>query len=353
MNKDLKELKAEARSMQLVYVSSDLPGYSRVIKGKSTLFYDTNNKVIKDPEILNRLHGLVLPPAWTNLWICTQANGHLQAIGIDQKGRKQYRYHSSWSLKRNERKHNRMLEFGEAIPSLRKQIEKDLRKKTFTKEKVVALALKMLENTLIRIGNTFYTKQYGSFGLTTLKNKHIKVNGSHLKISFKGKKGIFHEVDLSQKNLVNLVKKLKDLPGQELFQYYEQWGEKRTIDSGMINEYIRQYTGKDFTAKDFRTWSGTLNALKFLSGLEKFSTITEAKRNINATLDYVASQLGNTRTVCRKYYVHPELLLAYENGSLYPFTKKLIHQTNNKSNSLAISEKILLSFLRKIDKPSK
>ncbi|AFD06342.1 DNA topoisomerase IB [Solitalea canadensis] len=349
MKKELSDLRAEARQMKLIYVTDKTIGYSRLLVKNAVTFFDCDGHEITDEDTLKRLRGLVLPPAWQNVWICTKPNGHLQATGFDKLGRKQYRYHTNWSLIRNEKKHDRMLEFGVAIPQLRKQLEKDLRKKQLSKEKVIALALSLLEHTFIRIGNDAYAKKYNSHGLTTLRNKHIKINGSKFRLSFTGKKGIIQDIEVSHLRLAKLMKKLRDLPGQELFQYLEADGSRNSIDSGMVNDYIRQYTGNDFTAKDFRTWAGTVNALVYLSGKKPFESATEAKRNINEALDFVALQLGNTRTVCKKYYVHPALLGAYEEGRLFIYLKKLsnLNEGSVKSKMQKTEERVLLNFLRK------
>lgn len=349
MRKELSDLRAEARQMKLVYVTDKSVGYSRSIKNDTVTFFDCEGNEITEEETLKRLRSLVLPPAWEKVWICTKPNGHLQATGYDKLGRKQYRYHNNWSLIRNEKKHNRMLDFGKSIPQLRKQIEKDLRKKHLSKEKVIALALSILEQTFVRIGNDFYADKYGSHGLTTLRNKHVKINGNKFRLSFKGKKGILQDIEVSHIRLARLMKKLKDLPGQELFQYLELDGTRNAIDSGMVNDYIQEHTGSDFTAKDFRTWAGTVNALSFLSGKGSFESITESRRNINEALDFVAKQLGNTRAVCKKYYVHPALLTAYEEGRLSTYLKKLSGLRNgvDKSEIQKTEERVLLDFLRK------
>jgi len=346
-NEELSNLKAEARSMKLVYTSDSQPGYTRQKRGKSFVFFDTEGKRISDKEEIKRIKSLVLPPAWINVWISPKPNGHLQATGVDAAGRKQYKYHPLWSFYRNERKHNRMSEFAKALPLIRQQIETDLCKKEFPKEKVVALAVSIMDKTFIRVGNSAYTKLYGSFGLTSLRNKHVQVAGNKLKISFKGKKGVFQEIVLSQARLVRLLKKLKDIPGQELFQYYDTDGTKKGIDSGNINEYIEQCTGKNFTAKDFRTWWGTVTAAEYLAD-ESRNADASNKKTIPEALDFVAKKLGNTRTVCKKYYVHPQLLKSYEEGTLAKYLSRIrkIREQKNE-NTYKAEEEVMMEFLTK------
>ena len=317
------ELKAEARAMHLRYVTDTQPGYTREKKNGGYVLFDADGSMITDEEELARVKKLAIPPAWTRVWICAWANGHLQATGYDIAGRKQYKYHSKWSVKRNERKHNRMADFADALPLIRERIDVDLRAQEFTKEKVLALALSVLDKTHIRVGNETYARLYGSFGLTSLRNKHIKIMGNKLVIAFKGKKGVFQEIKLTHARLARMLKKLKDIPGQELFQYYDKDGNRRSIDSESVNEYLYNITGKDFTAKDFRTWWGTVTALTEFSNMAMLNTGLQTKEVTLAVLDSVARQLGNTRAVCKKYYVHPTLLTYYEEGKLEKYINRL------------------------------
>lgn len=344
---DISELKKEARALKLIYTSDATPGYTREHQKSGFKYYDTDGAEITDDEVLDRIKSLVIPPAWQNVWICAKVNGHLQATGADAAGRKQYKYHPQWSKFRNDRKHSRMAEFAEVLPLIREQVEKDLNQKEFSKNKVVALAVSVIDKTHIRVGNAIYAKLYGSFGLTSLRNKHLKIEGTKMIISFRGKKGVQQEVVLTQRRLVNMLKKLKDIPGQELFQFYDTDGSKRTLDSGAINEYLEICTGKDFTAKDFRTWWGTVTAAAYLATLPPFATKTDAHKNLVATLDAVADKLGNTRAVCKKYYVHPQLLDHYENGKLDAYLDKLKSSTENTDELLSYEEKIILEFMRK------
>jgi DNA topoisomerase-1 len=340
------DLRKEARSMHLSYVSDQRPGYSREMKGHSYVIFDASGKIVDDEGELSRIKSLAIPPAWSNVWICTSGNGHLQATGYDVAGRKQYKYHPKWSQARNERKHNRMAEFAEALPLIRERVSKDLRTTEFTKEKVLALALSVLDKTHIRVGNETYAKMYGSFGLTSLRNKHIKITGNKMIISFKGKKGVFQQVTLTHARLAKMLQKLKDLPGQELFQYYDEDGNKKTLDSGALNDYLNSITDKDFTAKDFRTWWGTVTALSEFAQLASTNSELRTKDAIILVLDNVAKELGNTRSVCKKYYVHPTLLTCYEEGKLEKYITRL-HKENCKEEDgfLNSEERLIKEFI--------
>lgn len=344
---DIAELKKEARSLKLSYTSDSTPGYSRERIRGAFRYYDASGMEVTDEDELARIRSLVIPPAWEHVWICAKANGHLQATGTDAAGRKQYKYHPQWSKFRNDRKHNRMAEFAEVLPLIRQQVEKDLHEKEFSRNKVVALAVSVMDKTHIRVGNAIYAKLYGSFGLTSLRNKHLKVEGSKMIISFRGKKGVQQEVILTQRRLVNMLKKLKDIPGQELFQFYDTDGSKKTLDSGAINEYIEMCTGKDFTAKDFRTWWGTVTAAAYLATLPPCASKSDIHKNLVATLDAVADKLGNTRAVCKKYYVHPRLLSHYEEGKLESYLEKLRSQSEDIEELLNYEEKIMIEFMTK------
>jgi DNA topoisomerase-1 len=331
----------------LYYVNGTAAGYIRQKEGDDFIYLDRKGEVVTDPKVLERIKKLVLPPAWTDVWIAAKANAHLQATGIDAAGRKQYRYHTEWSRHRNETKYFRLLEFGSKLPDFRKNILKDLRRRELDERKVLAISVNVMQKTLIRVGNEEYKQLYGSYGLTTLRDKHVKIEGNTMKLSFVGKKGVEHEIKLNDKTLARLVGKCRDIPGQELFQYYTPEGERRSIDSGKINRYIREVSCCDFTAKDFRTWSGTLETLRQLAALEYPENETRRKKNINTALDEVSARLGNTRTVCRKSYVFPALLEAYLDGSLLPYIKK-INRAPGKADSKSLDhdEKVLLSFLR-------
>lgn len=318
-----------AKAAGLLYVSDSLPGWTRKVRGTNFFYVDADGKRCADKETLARIKSMVLPPAWQNVWICAAANGHLQATGTDAKGRKQYRYHAGWNQIRSHTKYYRLPEFAEALPLIRERIERDLKLPGFPYEKVLALAVSIMEQTNIRVGNEAYRKLYGSFGLTTLQDKHVRIEGSQIKFRFKGKKGVLHDLQLSSRKLARLVQQSKDIPGKELFQYYNGQGGHRSIGSGDVNAYLKEITGTEFTAKDFRTWSGTVTAFQALRGMGEYASATEAKRNTLAAIDEVARQLGNTRTVCRKYYVHPAIVLAYGERKLHGYFKE-VAETDEK-----------------------
>jgi DNA topoisomerase-1 len=334
-----------ARSVQLRYVRSDQKGFSRKAKGKKFIYLDTEGREIKDPDVIGHIQGLVLPPAWTNVWICPYPNGHLQATGIDARGRKQYRYHNRWSQVRNQDKFGRLYAFGKKLPLLRQRISRDIRRRTLIREKVSAIALGIMNETFIRAGNTAYEKEYGSFGLTTLKNRHVAINGSSAFFKFKGKKGVQQQIMLKHAALTRLLGQVKELPGQELFQYYDEEGMIHKLDSGDINAYLKANMQEDFSCKDFRTWAGSVLALRLLAQVPPAASEAERKRNIVAVVDAVAAKLGNTRAICRKYYIHPALLLAYETGNLESTLEKLKKQPAG-TNLNQQTEKVLLSFLK-------
>ncbi len=339
-----------AKAVKLQYVSDTMPGLTRRLEGDHFVYIDLDNDVVTDEATLARIRSLALPPAYEHVWICPKPNGHLQATGIDTKGRKQYRYHPNWNAIRSETKFFRMVAFGEKLPLLRARLDKALKpgKKTdnLTKEKVIAVALSVMEQTLIRVGNAAYEKEYGSYGLTTLKDKHVKAGPDTVRFSFKGKKGIYHDITLHDKRLAKLVKDCRDIPGQELFQYLDEAGNRHAIDSGMVNGYLKETMGDDFSAKDFRTWAGTVNALRLLVEMEPCDSEKELKKNVNTVLDEVSHRLGNTRTVCRKHYVHPQILEAYECQDLNPYIRKKNQFRQTTPHGLDNVEKLLLRFLK-------
>jgi len=339
-----KDPEKTAAAINLIYVHDNQPGIKRIKKGKG-FSYTVDDKIITDKETLRRIKSLVLPPAWENVWICILPNGHLQATGIDAKNRKQYKYHPLWNALRNRTKYYRLLEFAKVLPSIRAQLEKDLALQGLPVEKVLALIVNLMEHTNIRIGNNFYEKLYGSFGLTTLKNKHVSVKGTQLQFLFKGKKGVEHNITLRNKKLSALVKKCKEIPGKELFQYYDEEGAKRPVDSGMVNEYIKKISGADFSTKDFRTWAGTLEA--FIAFKEKGipETVSEQKKITVEVLDIVSKHLGNTRTVCKKYYVHPAILTLYENKSLKNYFDTAETTSTTDKGTLTPEEQTMIRIL--------
>lgn len=331
---------AVAQAARLRYVQPGSPGITRHRMRGGFYYTDAQGRRISDEAVLHRIRGLVLPPAWENVWICPYANGHLQATGNDVMGRRQYRYHTRWAEVRNETKFYRMLAFGKLLPKIRRQVTKDLRRRELDLPRVCAIAMRVMEVTLMRVGNAEYEKKYQSYGLTTLRNKHVQFSGQSALFKFRGKKGVEHKIELRHAALSRLLRKVRDIPGQELFQYYEN-GEVKSLDSGALNEYLKTITGEDFTCKDLRTWAGTLEALHLLTACETAASQTEGKRKIVEVLDQVARKLGNTRAVCKKYYVHPALPDLYESGGL------------GKYAGQNVDEKLLLKILKEHHTPKR
>ncbi|MBC6111457.1 DNA topoisomerase IB [Pedobacter fastidiosus] len=343
--------KEVVKASGLVYVTDAMPGIYR--KGKPGKFHyeDKDGHKITEEKHLDRIKSLVIPPAWQQVWIANKPNAYLQVTGIDAAGRKQYKYHPKWTSRRSDDKYYRLLEFGKALPEARKKLEKDLKRKDLDERKVLAISVDVLQKTLIRVGNESYKQLYGSFGLTTLRDKHVKINGSKITMDFIGKKGVKQSLELNDRTLAKLVKKCRDIPGQELFQFYTNGKEHKGIDSGKINSYIKEITGNDFTAKDFRTWGGTLEALRqFAKCSIDDSVQINSKKTIVSVLDCVAKKLGNTRAVCKSSYVYPLLLTAYENDELEKYMKKMNNKKTVGKLGLEHDEKVLLSFLKTTSK---
>jgi DNA topoisomerase-1 len=300
----------------LRYVSDTSPGIRRKRSGTGFTYVGQDGKRITDQKTVERIRKLAIPPAYTDVWICPSPNGHLQATGRDARGRKQYRYHPRWREVRDETKFGRMVAFSEVLPRLRARVEADLGRAGLPREKVLATVVRLLECTNIRVGNDEYVRANGSYGLTTLKDKHVEVSGGSLRFSFTGKSGKTHEVELSDRRLARIVQRCRDVPGEELFQYLDDDGARQTIGSGDVNDYLREISGQEFTAKDFRTWAGTMLAVRALRDLGPMDTEREAKSAIVRAVDQVAEQLNNTRAVCRKYYIHPTVLETYLAGTM-------------------------------------
>jgi len=343
LNRDYAKV---ARAVRLVYVNDGMPGIMRMRKGKGFAYHDAMRRRV-DAEHLARIKKLAIPPAWTRVWICPLENGHIQATGYDVRSRKQYRYHSLWSEARNETKFHRLFEFGKVLPAIRARVEQDLTRRELCREKVLATVIGVMERTYIRVGSEDYEKLYGSYGITTLKDKHVEITGGSIKFSFIGKKKIAHAITLQNKRLAHVIKQCRDIPGQELFQYYDADGSRHGIDSGMVNDYIKEATGADFTAKDFRTWAGSMNLLRSLKSLGEALTATARKKNVLLALDEVSKKLGNTRAVCRKYYVHPGLIHLYEENALDKYLRELdsIEEPDGVSG-LTGDEKVLMRVLK-------
>ena len=300
----------------LRYVKNQTTGIQRIPAKNSFRYLGVDGKTIRDKAVLERIRSLVIPPAWTDVWICPSPNGHLQAVGRDAKGRKQYRYHPDYRAVRDQTKFGRMLEFGAALRTIRLHVGNDLRKPGLPREKILAVVVKLLESTYMRVGNDEYVRQNSSYGLTTLRNKHASVHGTHINFTFRGKSGQQQDIELNDAKLARIVKRCRDLPGYELFQYIGDDGNHHAIDSSDVNSYLREITGQDFTAKDFRTWGGTGLAALTLETLGASESETAAKKNVVTAVKAVAAKLGNRPATCRKYYVHPVILDAYMNGRL-------------------------------------
>jgi DNA topoisomerase I len=305
-----------AKLAGLRYVTDSSPGISRKRHGKGFAYAGVDGKPIRDEAELRRIRALALPPAWSEVWICPSPNGHIQATARDAKGRKQYRYHRRWHKERDQTKYSRMLAFAQALPAIRKRVKADLALPGLPLEKVLATVVRLLESTFIRVGNQEYARDNQSFGLTTLRNRHVAVSGSTLRFHFRGKSGKQHKIELTNPQMAKIIKRCQDLPGQELFQFLAEDGQQQSIGSAEVNQYLREISGQDFTAKDFRTWAGTVLAALMLSEIGEFESESQAKQNIVAAIQEVSCRLGNTPAICRKCYVHPEILEAYMDGSL-------------------------------------
>jgi DNA topoisomerase I len=318
---------ASARAAGLRYVSDDQPGIQRKGSGKRFRYFRPDGTCVRDSETLRRIRSLVIPPAWTHVWICPIPNGHLQATGRDSKGRKQYRYHPQWRALRDEVKYDRLILFGRTLPRIRVRVEEDLKQPGLPRNKVLATVVRLLETTLIRIGGEEYARENGSFGLTTMRNRHVNVEGPAVRFRFRGKSGIFHSIRVDDRRLARIVHRCQELPGQELFQYLDEEGNPHPIDSADVNGYLQEIAGEEFTAKDFRTWAGTVLAAQTLQEFESFTSAKQAKHNIVSAIEAVSKRLGNTKAVCRKCYVHPEVINAYLDGSLLETLRQQVDHT--------------------------
>jgi DNA topoisomerase-1 len=316
-----KDPKQSALIAGLRYVTCSSRGIQRKKAGKGFFYVDPDGKVVRDKDVLRRIRSLVIPPAWRGVWICPQANGHLQAIGIDARGRRQYRYHPQYRLIRNQTKFHQ-IDFSQALPAIRKRVEDDLSLPGLPREKVLATVVRLLETTFIRVGNEEYARENSSYGLTTMRDRHVEIEGSTLRFHFRGKSGQMHEIAVEDKRLARIVRACRDLPGYELFQYKDDYGELHSIDSSDVNQYIHEITGGDFSAKDFRTWAGTVQAALALADIGPHTTQTEAKSKIVEAVKRVAGRLGNRPATCRNYYVHPAILDAYSEGALLDAIKE-------------------------------
>jgi DNA topoisomerase-1 len=332
-----------ARDAGLRYVSDAQPGIQRKRHGKGFRYVGVDGSAVRDPEILARIESLVIPPAWKQVWICTHPKGHLQATGRDARGRKQSKYHPHWREVRDETKYEHMLLFGSALPAIREQVERDLALPGVPRRKVMATIVRLMETTYIRVGNAEYARENHSYGLTTMRGRHVQVDGSKITFKFQGKSGVRHTVDVHDRRLAKIIRRCQDLPGYELFQYVDD-DETHSIDSADVNDYLREISGHEFTAKDFRTWAGTVLACTALRECEAFETESQAKKNVVRAIQSVAEQLGNTPSVCRKCYVHPAVLESYMSGMMKKSTQR---QRATSDHTLRQEETALIRLLKR------
>jgi len=330
-----------ARAAGLRYVTDLRPGIRRKRAGKTFTYLSSDGHTIRDPEMIGRIKRLAIPPAWTDVWICADPRGHLQASGRDVRKRKQYRYHPRWREIRDAVKYDRMLAFAQALPRIRRRTDDHLELPGMPREKVLATVVRLLEETRIRVGNEEYRKENGSFGLTTLRNRHVDVIGSGVRFTFRGKSGKHHQVELQDRRLARIIKRFLEIPGQELFQYLDENGEPRAIESADVNDYLREISGEDFTAKDFRTWSGTILAARFLRETEAERDTPAAKKELVRAIARVADELGNTPAVCKKGYIHPAVIAAFLAGGLEPIRER----DDEDPYKLSAEERELLALL--------
>jgi DNA topoisomerase-1 len=348
--------RADIESAELAglrYAIDTQPGIRRHRVGSGFVYFDAAGKRLRNPHDLARIRSIVIPPAWTEVWICPRSDGHLQAVGRDARGRKQYRYHPRWRVVRDRTKYDHMVAFAKALPGIRRRVRADLRRSELPREKVLAAVVQLLESTQIRIGNEEYARENRSYGLTTLRDRHVEVSSTRLRFRFRGKSGKMREIAITDRRLARIVRRCQEIPGQELFQYIDEQGETRSVDSGDVNAYLREISGADFTAKDFRTWAGTVLACAALRRLAPARTKNEARKNVVRAIAEVAERLGNTPAVCRKAYIHPRVfdryLEAYAAGltvrsAVFPAAGKT--SSRRASTRLDIDEAAIVRLLR-------
>jgi DNA topoisomerase-1 len=346
LSADVLEPQDAARAAGLRYVSDAAPGIRRKRAGRGFAYVGPDGTRISDPDVLAWIKSLAVPPAWTDVWICPDPRGHIQATGRDARGRKQYRYHAVWRQVRDETKYDRMIGFGEALPSIRQRVAADLSQQGLPSEKVLAAVVRLIDGTLVRIGNPEYARENGSYGLTTMRDDHVNVFGSRLRFRFRGKGGKPVVVDISDRRLARVIKRCQDLPGEELFQYVDDDGTPGSIDSGDVNDYLREISGQDFTAKDFRTWGGSVLAARALRDVGSFRSEREAKSKVLEAVKAVARELGNTPTVCRNCYIHPGVIEAYTGRTLEVAWRRAEASQRTGTEGLREEEAVLLLLLR-------
>jgi len=345
----LEDQRNAAARAGLDYVTDGVPGITRKRNGKGWSYFAPDGALIGDSAQRKRIGALVIPPAWSDVWICPDPKGHIQATARDARGRKQYRYHPAYRETRDKSKFRRMLEFSEILPEIRERVERDLRARDLTRRQILATVVRLLDKTLIRVGNDEYARENRSFGLTTLRGRHVEVKGAKLHFSFRGKSGVEHAIAITDRKLARIVQQCQDLPGQELFKYLDADGRRQAISSDDVNAYLREITGRDITAKDFRTWAGTMLAARELFLMGPAKSQREAERNMVKAIDAVAARLGNTRAVCRKYYVHPGLVRAYLQGLTAPLPSNISQRSTQRNHPVAAlrrDEVAVLQFLQ-------
>jgi DNA topoisomerase I len=335
-----------ARAAGLRYVSDAIPGITRQRRGRGFAYVSAAGRTVRAPSAIQRFRSLVIPPAWTKVWICPFEDGHLQVTARDARGRKQYRYHPHFRQQRDGTKFERLFDFGKVIWKIRQAVERDTQLDGLPREKVLATLVWLLERTLIRVGTEELSRANNSYGLTTLRRKHVEIDGSALRFEFRGKSGVEHAVTVDDERIARIVQRCHDLRGQVLFQYLDDDGAKQQVEAGDVNDYLREVTGADITAKDFRTWAGTMIAAEVLRATGPATTVKQAERNVVAAIDQTAARLGNTRTVCRKYYIHPTLISAYLNGEVLPPLRRRHVKVRRAGGKLRKHERDVLGFLR-------
>lgn len=338
-----------ARAAGLRYALDDRPGVTRKRRGKGWSYYDPRGRLIRDAGERERLNRLAIPPAWTEVWVSPWPDSHLLATGRDSEGRKQYRYHPDWRAIRDEAKYARLVPFGRSLPRIRARVDEHLRLDALPREKVLAAVVQLLELSLIRVGNTEYARSNDSYGLTTLRDRHVEIVGPRIRFEFRGKGGKLHAVDVRDRRLARIVRQCRDVPGYELFQYYGEDGDKRAVDSGEVNDYLREISGEEFTAKDFRTWAGTLHAAAALLECEPCSDEREGRVRINESAEVVAERLGNTPAICKACYIHPVVFERYLDGTLGELLDGPVTADGEEVDGLSEEELALLAFLERVE----
>jgi DNA topoisomerase-1 len=346
MTFELDDPVASAEEARLRYVTDRMPGVSRRRAGKRFHYLGADGKRITDPDRVAWFDRLAIPPAWTDVWICPIRRGHIQATGRDARGRKQYRYDSRWRAVRDEAKYGRLIEFARALPKIRRRTERDLRRRGMPREKVLALVIRLLEETLIRVGNEEYARENRSFGLSTLRDRHVDVRGERVRFTFRGKAGKEHDIDVRDRRMARLVRACQEIPGQELFQYYDADGSRVDVTSGDVNDYLREISGQDFTAKDFRTWAGTVAAAMALQEFREVDDAAGRKKAVVRAIEEVAEQLGNTPSVCRACYVHPEVIDRYLDGTMVDALTRRARGVGRGAHALKAEEAAVLGLLQ-------